>query len=153
MVEVDLNYTQFFPLSEPYISLYPQNGSAADGDDLSKVADAKLKPPMWVEVEKCMAEGTLSRLRNRIPDPPAVVLKPLERSVVKPEPKPAAVEIFGLNRRERRRQLGISKGAGMKNKSMDFTRNQTFEAEQSARRDQADDGPDGAVSDGGFFEE
>ncbi|KAA8567568.1 hypothetical protein EYC84_008043 [Monilinia fructicola] len=43
ILEVDLNYTQYHPLSETYISLYPPKGSEEDGE--AKIN--KTKPPMW----------------------------------------------------------------------------------------------------------
>lgn len=149
--EVDLNYTQYSPLSEPYISLYPPKTTNIEDD-----GNAKPKPAMWFEVEKCMEEGTLQRLRNRassapIPTPKAKVQKKTEK--VKAEPAPAPMDTTGLNRRQRRaqrNQKGLFDKKSTKNKSMAFERNQVFGAQQGARRNNADDG---AESDGGFFEE
>ena len=151
VAEVDLNYTQYYPLSEPDVSLYPQKRSSADEQDSLKEAKSNPKPPMWSEVEKCMEDGTLTRLRNRISVGPAQALKPSERKPAKAKPQPAPVNMSGMNRRERRSQRG-AKDSRTKNKSMAFTKNEAFGASQNAvgteNAGQADDDSDGA-----FFEE
>lgn len=66
IAEVDLNYTQYYPLYQRYISLYPQrdgDGSRSGHQD-EHIEDSIKKPPMWAEVEKRMVEGTLNQLRN-----------------------------------------------------------------------------------------
>lgn len=160
ILEVDLNYTQYYPLSETYISLYPPKGSEED----SEAKADKTKPPMWSEVEKCMEEGTLDRLRNRKPDITISTTKPIklpERKLVKskpvPKPKPVEqappVDTTGMNRRQRRAQRGVKDSRATKiakNKSTGFSKNQAFGAAEGARADEAQDGN---VSDGGFFEE
>ncbi|KAF5873601.1 putative rrna-processing protein efg1 protein [Botrytis fragariae] len=160
ILEVDLNYTQYHPLSETYISLYPPKGSGEDTEDKA----TKEKPPMWKEVEKCMEEGTLDRLRNRKPDVTVSTTKPVrlpERKLVKPksipQPKPVvqapAIDTTGMNRRQRRAQRGVKDTRATKiakNKSTGFSKNQAFGAVEGARADEAQDGN---VSDGGFFEE
>ncbi len=66
VAEVDLNYTQYYPLYQRYISLYPQKDSNESEprppDEHNE--DTTEKPPMWAEVEKRMADGTLNQLRN-----------------------------------------------------------------------------------------
>jgi hypothetical protein len=150
VAEVDLNYTQYYPLSEPYVSLYPQKNSSADEPDQLKEANSKPKPPMWSEVEKCMEDGTLNRLRNRVSVGPAQILKPSMKKQAKAKPEPAPVDVTGMNRRERRSQRG-AKESRTKNKSMAFAKNEASGASQYAmggeNADQDDD------SDGGFFEE
>ncbi|KAF7949052.1 hypothetical protein EAE96_008225 [Botrytis aclada] len=160
ILEVDLNYTQYYPLSETYISLYPPKGSGEDAEDKA----TKEKPPMWKEVEKCMEEGTLDRLRNRKPDVTVSTTKPVklpERKLIKPKstpkPKPVvqapAIDTTGMNRRQRRAQRGVKDSRATKiakNKSTGFSKNQAFGAVEGARADEAQDGN---VSDGGFFEE
>ncbi|ESZ98010.1 hypothetical protein SBOR_1623 [Sclerotinia borealis F-4128] len=160
ILEVDLNYTQYHPLSETYISLYPPKGSEEDVE----VKVDKTKPPMWKEVEKCMEEGTLDRLRNRKPDTIISTKKAIklpERKIVKPKPKPQpqeqeqapSIDTTGLNRRQRRAQRGVKDTRATKiakNKSTGFSKNQAFGAVEGAR---ADEVQDGNVSDGGFFEE
>jgi hypothetical protein len=150
--EVDLNYTQYSPLSEPYISLYPQGKpSPADDPDSSKETGPKPKPPMWSEVEKSMEEGTLTRLRNRTRTEPAQVSKPSERKVLKAKAQPAPVDTTGMNRRERRSQRG-AKEPRTKNRSMAFAKNEAFGASQALIRSK-DARQDDDASDGGFFEE
>ena len=150
VAEVDLNYAQYCPLSEVYVSLYPQKIQAVEEGDSSEVAEARPKPPMWAEVEKCMEDGTLDRLRNRVVNAPVRPQKPLERRPEKPKPQDAHVETFGLNRRERRSQRGARDAGRAKNKSMAFARNEAFGASQAVQNNGAGDGED---SDGGFFEE
>lgn len=150
VAEVDLNYTQYCPLSEPYVSLYPQKSSSADEPDQSKETSSKPKPPMWSEVEKCMEDGTLNRLRNRVSVGPAQVSKPSERKQAKTKPEPAPVDMTGMNRRERRSQRG-AKDSRTKNKSMAFAKNEAFGASQHAMGEENADQDDD--SDGGFFEE
>ncbi|KAH8793075.1 hypothetical protein F5882DRAFT_71236 [Hyaloscypha sp. PMI_1271] len=151
VAEVDLNYTQYCPLSEVYVSLYPPKVSSSNDADSSNEVESKPKPPMWGEVEKCMEDGTLNRLRNRISVGPAQVSKSLERKPIKAKPQPPPVDMTGMNRRERRSQRE-AKDSRTKNKSMEFAKNEAFGASQNAAGNgntgQADDD-----SDGGFFEE
>jgi hypothetical protein len=150
VAEVDLNYTQYCPLSEPYVSLYPQKSSSADEPNQLKEASSKPKPPMWSEVEKCMEDGTLNRLRNRVSVGPPQVSKPSARKQAKAKPEPAAVDMTGMNRRERRSQRG-AKDSRTKNKSMAFAKNEAFGASQHAMAEENADQDDD--SEGGFFEE
>ena len=70
--EVDLNYTLYSPLAEKYTSLYKQKDDTSNGDItmsndsmISQGSEALLvRPPMWITVEQCMAEGTLWALRD-----------------------------------------------------------------------------------------
>jgi hypothetical protein len=66
VAEVDLNYTQYYPLLQSYISLYPQKdtGGSETGNQDKYIDDTTKKPPMWAEVEKRMVDGTLNQLRN-----------------------------------------------------------------------------------------
>lgn len=159
--EVDLNYTQYFPLSEIYVSLYPPKKAATEDEEEEGEAEEeepKPKPPMWAEVEKCMKVGTLDKLRNRKPavsasTPKTLQKKPAKERPVKPIPKPIPqpqIDTTGMNRRQRRSQRGITVDyKATKNKSMAFAKNQAFGAEEGAKADEARDGD----SDGGFFEE
>jgi hypothetical protein len=149
VVEVDLNYTQYYPLCEVYISLYPQKSSGTD-EPITNAEETKPKPPMWIEVEKCMANGTLNQLRNRVLHMPANISRPLEMRQPKSKPQPDFVDTVGLNRRERRSLRGISEKKP-KNKSMGFEKNQTFGALHEAQRVEAGANQDND-SDGGFFE-
>jgi len=151
IAEVDLNYTQYYPLSEVYISLYPPKGEEEGGEK----TETKPKPPMWVEVEKCMGDGTLNKLRNRVATVQANISRPMDKKpkkVMKPKPEPI-IDTTGLNRRERRRkERGQNEVKIKKNKSMGFTKNQEFGASVAmSRRDVDAEGDD--ESDGGFFEE
>ena len=151
VAEVDLNYTQYFPLSEPYISLYPQKNSSEEEPVSSKEVGSRPKPPMWGEVEKCTEDGTLTRLRNRVAVGPAQISKPLERKAVKAKTQPPPIDTTGMNRRERRSQRS-TKEPKTKNKSMAFAKNETFGPSQSLKGSK-DFGQDDNASDGGFFEE
>jgi hypothetical protein len=149
VAEVDLNYTQYCPLSEIYVSLYPREKSAIeDGEEIEKF---NAKPPMWAEVERCMADGTLNRLRNRVPHAIVTASRPLDKRPAKPKIQPALADAAGRNRRERRSLRG-SKEVRTKNKSMGFAKNQAFGAPQSVQRDEVNAEQDDD-SDGGFFEE
>ncbi|KAG9234248.1 hypothetical protein BJ875DRAFT_18637 [Amylocarpus encephaloides] len=155
IAEVDLNYTQYCPLSEIYISLYPvQKKHGAEGDDTPAPSKSGAKPPLWAEVEKCMEEGTLSKLRNRINTATIQKPKPLEARPSKPKRKTKLIiqpDTSGLNRRERRRkQHGDQDDGRKKNKSLGFEKNEIFGASQVAQWKEAEDGDD---SDGGFFED
>ncbi|RFU25861.1 hypothetical protein B7463_g10475, partial [Scytalidium lignicola] len=152
IAEVDLNYTQYFPLAETYIGIYPQRGTGGGKKDEPPTTDTNLKPPMWKEVEKCMENGTLDKLRNRKPD---IEIKPIRLPEKKaPKPKVPTVsedDTAGLNRRQRRaRVFGKRDRERAKNKSMGFLKNQEFGAIQHSHKDD-DQGDD--HSEGGFFEE
>jgi len=106
IAEVDLNYTQYCPLSEVYVSLYPQK-SAEKIAEGSNEEGSRPKPPLWAEVEKAMEEGTLDRLRNRVSNAVVAPTKQLEIRPAKTKPPPALVDTSGMTRRERRSQRGI----------------------------------------------
>jgi hypothetical protein len=147
--EVDLNYTQYCPLGEIYVSLYPREKSATEEREEAEKLDGK--PPMWAEVERCMEDGTLNRLRNRVSNAVMTASRPKEKRPAKPKPQPVPVDTTSLNRRQRRSMRGPQEER-TKNKSMGFAKNQAFGASQGAQRDEVDDEQDGD-SDGGFFEE
>ncbi|KAL6713380.1 rRNA-processing protein efg1 [Lecanora helva] len=71
ITEVDLNYTQYYPLDAKYESIYKSEGTK-DGKFVQKEkgngseAEAALasRPTMWTIVESCMKEGTLEALRD-----------------------------------------------------------------------------------------
>ena len=154
VAEVDLSYTQYCPLSEPYVSLYSQKSSVAEEDDCG-TAVLTPKPAMWAEVEKCLEDGTLDRLRNTTSTTVAVnKLKPSGRRPAKPRPKAKAevVDTTGMTRRQRRSQRTKDMFAvKTKNKSMAFERNQAFGSTQAQIN--TIDGRDENDSDGGFFED
>jgi hypothetical protein len=150
VAEVDLNYTHYHPLTETYISLYPQKKEDEGGSE-STGEGTRSKPPMWAEVEKCMEEGTLDRLRNRAPKLPLKAPRKLEIRPAKRKPQPGPTETFGMNRRERRSQSGVKEHIRTEKKSMGLERNQAFGALESAKN--SGGGPDDEESDGGFFED
>ncbi|RDL40612.1 Uncharacterized protein BP5553_00591 [Venustampulla echinocandica] len=146
--EVDLNYTQYCPLSEPYCGLYPHKKATADEEEAPKVAENPPKPPLWAEVEKRMEEGTLDELRNRVTK--QFMSRPLEMRPSRPKPDPTSTpDMSGLNRRERRGQLRAQEGGTKKNKSIGFEKNAIFGASESHQRDDTE----GEESEGGFFED
>lgn len=149
--EVDLNYTQFCPLSERYVSLYLQAKKPDADDDVTTALKPVVKPPMWFEVEKHMEEGTLTRLRNRDTSQPRTS-RTLELRPFRPKPKaaPPPADTSGLNRRERRSQHRVEDQGRKKNKSAGFEKNEVFGASQSGSRTVQRDEDD---SDGGFFED
>jgi len=157
IAEVDINYTQNCPLSEVYVSLYPLR----DGDEEVSLDDSsRPKPPMWAEIERRMGEGTLNQLRNRVSTAPAVkkpkkLEKPKERVAkpAKPKPIPAAVDMTGMNRRQRRKQLGVTEPTKTKNKSIGFEKNAAFGAAEAAKLGSGYKREDNEGDEGGFFEE
>lgn len=146
IVEVDLNYTQYHPLNETYISLYPPTDSK---DEV--VGEERPKPPMWSEVERAMEEGTLDRLRNRRLNAPVRAGQSMEKKVAKkvvnpkskPKQEPASIDTTGLNRRQRRKALGIQDSRG---KTKAIPGKKIDSAAGGSDAGQADE------SDGGFFE-
>ncbi|GAB7355856.1 hypothetical protein MBLNU459_g6516t1 [Dothideomycetes sp. NU459] len=72
--QVDLNYTQYYPLDMAYSALFPgktikskkgkevQEGSA--DNEAEKLVEKQGDPDMWKLVEKCMEQGKLDALRN-----------------------------------------------------------------------------------------
>jgi len=89
--QIDVNYTIYYPLTEKYLSLYPQekkreiveghnqkvnksdddkNDESGDEDMMQTSEDDKPaekeeeKPPMWTIIKKCMADKTLDKLRD-----------------------------------------------------------------------------------------
>ena len=65
---MNLNYTIYYPLTEKYISIYP-NGKADATDPKTELQTQETKsddakPPLWSVVEKCMGEKTLDLLRE-----------------------------------------------------------------------------------------
>ncbi|KAJ4304767.1 hypothetical protein N0V90_000295 [Kalmusia sp. IMI 367209] len=75
--EVDVNYTLYYPLLKPYISLFPkQEKSDSSAESRTEFPDGpKGDIDMWKTVEKAMEEQTLEALRESrdgvtIPAPP-----------------------------------------------------------------------------------
>lgn len=161
ILEIDLNYTQYHPLGETYISLYPSADSKEDGD-AEKTESEKSKPPMWAEVERATEEGSLEQLRNRRPNAPVINSKSVEIKAVKSRPNsrsksarplvsqmnsrpaPPPVDLSGLNRRQRRKALGVQDSRGKAKATL-------LMPDSGGQKDDADVGQDDG-SDGGFFE-
>jgi hypothetical protein len=69
--EVDVNYAQYFPLEQHYVSLFPRKRDDEDEEDSRSgtgeqdmVVERKGDQEMWQRVKQCMADGTLDDLRN-----------------------------------------------------------------------------------------
>lgn len=70
--EVDLNYTIYYPLLKPYVSIFPnakKNKNASTEEDAASVENGSGSGPrgnveMWKAVEKAMEDRTLEALRN-----------------------------------------------------------------------------------------
>lgn len=153
IAEVDLNYTQYCPLNEIYVGLYSQKKEGEGEEEPHKEAPAA-KPPMWAEVEKSMEEGTLDLLRNRVAE---VAPTPARQLEIRPAKKKAQLDVdtTGMNRRERRAQLGIrgtKEVVKTKNRSTGFEKNQAFGAMEGVKN-AGNAEAEGDDSDGGFFEE
>jgi len=149
VADVDLHYAQYCPLSEVYISLYPQKKEGESEETQEKKITGP-KPPMWDVVENCMEEGmqSLSRLRNRVSKAPVKSAKTQERKPAKPKPKPVQViDTTGMNRRERRRTLGIAEPKKAKNETFGVKRTQSYAVDEKYRKVEAQD----VEEDGGDF--
>jgi hypothetical protein len=62
--EVDVNYAQYFPLDQPYVSLFPRKTEDEKGSDRNAESERKGDDVMWQKVKQCMVKGTLQALRN-----------------------------------------------------------------------------------------
>jgi hypothetical protein len=69
VAQVDLNYTMYYPLIQPYSSLYPKR-QGDDGkihaDDDATAEGHRGDPDMWKQVEQATREGKLEELRNKV---------------------------------------------------------------------------------------
>lgn len=71
IAQIDLNYTQYYPLAQTYSALYPtkkgQDGKT-HGDAEETKAGVRGNPEMWKEVEQATKDGErkLEELRHRI---------------------------------------------------------------------------------------
>lgn len=64
---VDLNYAIYSPLTEKYISLYPneKRGVSEEPAESTLIRNSSgEKPPLWYAVERSMKDGTLDLLRD-----------------------------------------------------------------------------------------
>jgi hypothetical protein len=64
--EVDMNYAQYFPLDQPYVSLFPRRNDDRDEDrsEEQEGSERKGDEVMRQKVKECMVDGTLDALRN-----------------------------------------------------------------------------------------
>lgn len=78
---IDLHYTIYHPLTEKYRSLYPRRGDPPPPPPPSAGARTAVreKPPMWMVVERCAAEGTLEALREGKLTPPPLASEEEEK--------------------------------------------------------------------------
>lgn len=149
IAQINVNYTVYYPLSEKYISLYPQDknknkktSTTEDEDEDGSDSDDELpqksgttkneKPPLWSIVEKCTANGTLDKLRNG---------KLNIGFDGKPKPKAAAVETSSSSS-QKTREKATSQSA-KRSDSKAASKAQKYKHEEE---DNDDD------SDRGFFE-
>jgi hypothetical protein len=132
--ETELNYAQFYPLEKAYVPLFPTknkkkdheggDGEGAGVQDVERAGD----PKMWKTIQKCMADGTLSDLR--------------EGRLEKNGPG------FG-----KQKESAASNGKGAKaTKSKDTKAAGKVERNSNARKSRAEEPDDDEDSDGGFFE-
>lgn len=155
--QINVNYTVYYPLSEKYISLYPQDkkknasSTTEDGTDSgndsndehaqksgARKSDEK-KPPLWPIVEKCTANGTLDKLRNG---------KLNIGFDGKPKSKvTAATAAETSSSSQKNKEKAASRDTKRSNsKSASIHKAQTYEHEEKEEEEVDDD------SDGGFFE-
>jgi hypothetical protein len=147
VAEVDLNYTQYFPLNQRYISLYPQKnvGESEIGSQDETADDVTAKPSMWAEVERRMAEGTLNQLRD---GPSATVVG---RNKISSSQSTRVKSKAGSIQQKAKGQLN---GAAAKPQTgLTRPKKDSDLAERRAPISAPDDRDDENESDGGFFEE
>jgi hypothetical protein len=70
-LQIDLNYTQYYPLAQTYSALYPTKKGADGkeiGDEEKMRQDVRGNPEIWKEVEQATKDGErrLEELRHRI---------------------------------------------------------------------------------------
>lgn len=175
VAEVDLNYAQYSPLAEPYVSIFPakrkkdnkEEGEDGNGEEAGEDDQDESRPPIWHEVETATEDGTLNKLRNRAPTLPAKSAtkaptqdKVTVKAVRPPTKAETEIDTTGLNRRERRKLLRGEEPASrtrtkIKSMSAGFEKNMAFGTEQaladrkrSHQKQEVEDESD----DGGFFE-
>jgi hypothetical protein len=151
VAEVDLNYTQYYPLYQRYISLYPQKDN--NGRDMSNqdehVGDKTKKPPMWAEVERRMLDGTLIQLRNGT----GTAVGDHERSQSSKAPKSrsrAGSLQASLNSASAKHSQGLIKP---KESTRYLEHHNSDRDKQKAPRKVSEANKEDEESDGGFFEE
>lgn len=159
---VNLNYTIYSPLTEKYISLYPDkkkknkdrdSGNDANSDSDSQKGDKRSrsesqqpqeytiqtndsgeKPPLWYVVEKCMADGTLDLLREG------------KLNIGADGKKTSTVELAGANRSDTTKKPS-------KEEKQKKEKSKTEKIRVDSRKTSQRGGESDEDSDGGFFEE
>ena len=126
--EVDVNYAQYFPLDQPYVSLFPRKSGNEEGSEGNVESERKGDDVMWQKVKQCMVDGTLQALRDGR-------LRKERSDGGEEQPKST------VKRRDRgsHGEDSISKGKG-------------GDSKDRTRKRHADDDADDDDSDGGFFE-
>lgn len=131
--EVDVDYAQYFPLDQNYVSLFPrkQDDGSGEGDrdsldGQSPAAERKGDVGMWERVKQCMADGTLDALRNG-------KMTDVERS------EEHAVLMLSSAKGQQRKRRGDVRGHAAK-------RNASTKSPAGGRSESDDE------SEGGFFE-
>lgn len=148
-LEVDINYTKYYPLAEKYVSLYPRTAkddaeTAKDceptGGDMTVVVGGE-KPPLWSVVENAMEMGTLDDLRD------GSGCYAASRDNVK---QPKSRKPSGSEKSAMKDHLREDKAANVK--TVYEETEEASEKEKMPRLDLLGKEDDGS-SDGGFFEE
>ncbi|OJD17798.1 rRNA-processing protein EFG1 [Emergomyces pasteurianus Ep9510] len=159
VTQVDLNYAIYCPLTEKYISLYPNQRRDTHppepGTEESNVIrnNAGEKPPLWYTVEQSMKDDTLEMLRdgklgigisgqNKTANSKSLVVLGRKNDTV--------------NGQSLITETGIMKKHGKKKEKGKLQDNKKEESKKNARTRMdlhMDDKHNGDESDGGFFEE
>ena len=85
---MDLAYTQYSPLYQKYVAIFPQAKAQENNEDNTNEQPPP-RPAMWKIVEKCMEQGTLEDLRDgKLGDEDLVLsfrkMKPFKRQLQLP---------------------------------------------------------------------
>jgi hypothetical protein len=137
VAQIDLNYTQYYPLAQTYSALYPTKkgkDEKAHGDEEEIKAGVRGNPEMWKEVEQATKDGerSLEALRHRID------WDRIRSLTLASRPNSASATTSGSTEKEKN-----TSGGGVK---LDVKPNKSH---QTVQKDADMDGDD---SDGGFFE-
>ena len=128
---MDLAYTQYSPLCQKYVAIFPQEKAQENNED-NPNEQPPPRPAMWKVVEKCMEQGTLDDLRDGTLGDEDLVLsfrkmKPFKRQLQLP--------IRSIQPKVQKRHYSSKT-------------NHDHKADVAGQADKMDDD-----SDGGFFEE
>lgn len=157
---MNINYAIYYPLTEKYISIYP-NGkpdATGPGSELQKqeTKSNAAKPPLWSIVEKCMEEKTLDLLREgklHINANGEKIQRSSSATNIVTDTKKDKSKVKDLQKETKaptQKEKHASKDGKKSNKKEKPARSERVskkhEASQSANAEDQDD------SDGGFFE-